>query len=281
LWAPAKTLTPNARPANAPRQDRHSCCLFQIDPLRLIEPNSVSNSRPASARAHRIPWLVHASSTPPAASPAGWRKSLNLGYRMDIKENVLENRRRFQSALVASDLKLISLKQILPTSSTFRRRTLRTLPRRSSATNRPLLRRIQTATASLFSSSIRQSVPSPPFMPDCAAPFTHRCEGRRETANGICTKPGDLFAASAPPSACCCYEVGTEVASSYQSQFAFAEMVLEFRTRRTQSIQWLNMMPPGHHTSHEVLLDLRKANKKNPPSFLVLASSPQHLVSSL
>ena len=78
------------------------------------------------------------------------------------------------------------------------------------------------------------------------------------------SKPGDLFAAIGPSIGGCCYEVGTEVATQFLSQFAEApEWFHEFRTGdEPNPIQWLNMMPPGHQPPPKnVLLDLRKANR--------------------
>src|SRR5260370_4087030 len=78
------------------------------------------------------------------------------------------------------------------------------------------------------------------------------------------SKPGDLLAAIGPSIGGCCYEVGTEVATQFLSQFAEApEWFDEFRTGdEPNPIQWLNMMPPGHQPPPKnVLLDLRKANR--------------------
>ncbi|MGB6499221.1 MAG: laccase domain-containing protein, partial [Candidatus Acidiferrum sp.] len=62
----------------------------------------------------KLPWLLHGFSTHPGGvSQLNNEKVLNLGFTdWDSRENVLENRRRFQSALNAADLPLISLKQI-------------------------------------------------------------------------------------------------------------------------------------------------------------------------
>src|SRR5260370_1298532 len=62
----------------------------------------------------KLPWLVHGFSTRPGGvSDPGGEKVLNLGFtECDNRENVLENRRRFQSALGASDVELIPLTQI-------------------------------------------------------------------------------------------------------------------------------------------------------------------------
>jgi copper oxidase (laccase) domain-containing protein len=77
------------------------------------------------------------------------------------------------------------------------------------------------------------------------------------------TKPADLLAAIGPSIGGCCYEVGTEVATQFESQFTEApEWFDEFRTGdEPNPIQWMNMMPPGHQPPPKnVLLDLHKAN---------------------
>ena len=74
----------------------------------------------------------------------------------------------------------------------------------------------------------------------------------------------DLLAAIGPAIGGCCYEVGTEVATQFLSQFAEApDWFDEFRTGdEPNPIQWLNMMPPGHQAPPKnVHLDLRKANR--------------------
>jgi YfiH family protein len=71
-------------------------------------------------------------------------------------------------------------------------------------------------------------------------------------------------AAVGPSIGPCCYEVGTEVATQFLSQFPDApDYFDEFRTGdEPNPIQWLNMMPPGHQPPPKgVLLDLRKANR--------------------
>src|SRR5690348_2040371 len=62
----------------------------------------------------KTPWLVHGFSTRPGGvSDLAGEKVLNLGFaEWDTRENVLENRRRFQSALSANNFDLIALKQI-------------------------------------------------------------------------------------------------------------------------------------------------------------------------
>jgi copper oxidase (laccase) domain-containing protein len=78
------------------------------------------------------------------------------------------------------------------------------------------------------------------------------------------TKPANLLAAIGPAIGGCCYEVGTEVAAQFLSQFSDApEWFDEFRTGdEPNPVQWLNMMPPGHQPPPKnLLLDLKKANR--------------------
>jgi polyphenol oxidase len=78
------------------------------------------------------------------------------------------------------------------------------------------------------------------------------------------TDPRDLLAAIGPAIGGCCYEVGTEVAAAFHSQFANApEWFDELRTGdEPNPLQWLNQFPPGHQPpAKNVRLDLRKANR--------------------
>jgi polyphenol oxidase len=77
------------------------------------------------------------------------------------------------------------------------------------------------------------------------------------------SNPADLLAAIGPAIGGCCYDVGTEIAADFLSQFADAPNFFdEFRTGdEPNPIQWLNQMPPGHQPPpRNVLLDLHKAN---------------------
>jgi YfiH family protein len=217
----------------------------------------------------KLPWLVHGFSTKPGGvSNQDTERVLNLGFtEWDTKENVLENRRRFQSALDATDLKLISLKQIhSDVIHLFDAAPVEVCHGDASVTNRPgLLLGVQTA----------DCVPILLVDPKkCAIASIHA--GWRGTLQRIVlkaigqmqmqfkTKPADLLAAIGPSIGGCCYEVGTEVATQFLSQFAKAPKWFdEFRTGdEPNPIQWLNMRPPGHEPPPKnVLLDLRKANR--------------------
>lgn len=217
----------------------------------------------------KIQWLVHGFSTRPGGmSELRDEKVLNLGFtEWDTKENVLENRRRFQSALGASDFTLIALKQIhSDVVHLFENSPVEPCRGDASATNRPgLLLAVQTADCvPILLADVKKR----------AVAAVHA--GWRGTLQRILAKtigkmqmqfgstPTDLLAAIGPSIGGCCYEVGTEVASEFRSQFSNAsDWFDELRTGdEPNPLQWLNMAPPGHQPAPKnVLLDLRKANR--------------------
>jgi len=217
----------------------------------------------------KIPWLVHGFSTRPGGvSDLDGDKVLNLGFaEWDTKENVLENRRRFQSALGAKNFNLIALQQIhSDVVHLFESFPAQPCRGDASATNRPgLLLAVQTADCvPILLADLKKR----------AVAAVHA--GWRGTLQRIVVKaigkmqmqfgsrPADLLAAIGPSIGGCCYEVGTEVASEFRSQFSNAsEWFDELRTGdEPNPLQWLNMAPPGHQPPPKnVLLDLRKANR--------------------
>jgi len=217
----------------------------------------------------RLPWLIHGFSTRVGgASPTDGEKVLNLGFtEWDGKENVLENRRRFQSALGAADLKLVSLKQIhSDVIHLFDATPAEPCQGDASTTNRPgLLLGVQTADCVpilLVDPKKRAVAAVHAGWRGTLQRIVVKAIGRMHMQFG--TKPADLLAAIGPSIGGCCYEVGTEVATQFLSQFAEApDWFDEFRTGdEPNSIQWLNRMPPGHQPPPKnVLLDLKKANR--------------------
>src|SRR5258708_2286495 len=178
----------------------------------------------ASALA-KLPWLIHGFSTKPGGvSSQDNEKVLNLGFtEWDTKENVLENRRRFQSALGALDLKLISLKQIhSDVIHLFDTAPAKPCQGDASITNRPGL---------LLGTQPPDCVPILRVAPKKRAVAAVHA-GWRGTLARIVVKaigqmqmqfqcnPADLLAAVGPSIGGCCYEVGTEVATQFLSQFA-------------------------------------------------------------
>ena len=218
---------------------------------------------------NKLPWLIHGfSSRPGGVSPLDGEEVLNLGFTdWDPRENVLENRRRFQSALGATDLQLISLKQIhSDVIHLFEAAPAEPCRGDASATNRPgLLLGVQTADCVpilLVDPKDRAIAAIHAGWRGTLARIAVKAIGQMQMHFG--TRPADLLAAIGPAIGGCCYEVGTEVAIQLHSQFANApEWFDELRTGdEPNPVQWLNMMPPGHQPSPKnVLLDLKKANR--------------------
>jgi polyphenol oxidase len=217
----------------------------------------------------KISWLVHGFSTRSGgASDNNGEKVLNLGaVEWDTREHVEENKRRFQAALGASDLTLVSLHQIHSgVVRSFDSAPAKQCKGDASATNRAgLLLGVRTADC------------APVLVIDPKKRVVAAIHaGWRGTLQRIVTKTigkmrmefgcraRDLVAAIGPTIGGCCYEVGTEVASAFAAKFANAsEFFDELRTGdEPNPLQWLNMMPPGHQPPpNKVLLDLKKANR--------------------
>ncbi|HKV62647.1 MAG TPA: peptidoglycan editing factor PgeF [Candidatus Acidoferrum sp.] len=217
----------------------------------------------------RLRWLIHGFGTKPGGvSNQDGQKVLNLGFtEWDAKENVLENRRLFQSAMGASNMKLISLKQIhSDVIHLFNSAPAEPCHGDASMTNRPgLLLGVQTADCVpilLVDPKKRVVAAVHAGWRGTLARIVVKAIGQMQMQ--FKTNPADLLAAIGPSIGGCCYEVGTEVATQFLSQFPEApEWFDEFRTGdEPNPIQWLNMMPPGHQPPPKnVLLDLRKANR--------------------
>ncbi len=222
-----------------------------------------------STALNKLPWLIHGFSTRPGgASELDGEKVLNMGaVEWDTRQNVEENKRRFQSALGAADLTFVSLHQI---HSDVVRIFQATPPKQCKgdalATNKPnLLLGVRTADC------------SPVLVVDPKERIVAAIHaGWRGTLARIVTKtigqmqmefgsnPKDLLAAIGPTIGGCCYEVGTEVASAFAAKFPNAsDFFDELRTGdEPNPLQWLNRMPPGHQPPpNKVLLDLKKANE--------------------
>jgi YfiH family protein len=217
----------------------------------------------------KLPWLIHAFSTASGGiSPLESERVLNLGFTdWDTRENVQENRRRFQTAAGAKDLPLITLKQFhSDVIHLFDTTPGEPCKGDASITNRPnLLLAIQTADCVpilLVDPKKRAIAAIHAGWRGTLARIAAKTIGKMQMH--FATNPRDLLAAIGPSIGPCCYEVGTEVATQFLSQFPDApDYFDEFRTGdEPNPIQWLNMMPPGHQPPPKgVLLDLRKANR--------------------
>jgi YfiH family protein len=217
----------------------------------------------------KIPWLVHGFSTSQAGMSAlRGEKVLNLGFtEWDTRENVLKNRQLFQAALGASRLILVGLKQFhSDVISDFQSAPAEPCSADASISNTPdLLLGIQTADCVpilLVDLQNRAVAAVHAGWRGTLKRIVEKTIGRMEMQ--FRTRPADLFAALGPAIGGCCYEVGTEVAASFHSQFPQApEWFDELRTGdEPNPLQWLNQFPPGHQPPPKnVRLDLRKANR--------------------
>jgi polyphenol oxidase len=218
----------------------------------------------------KLPWLLHGFSTRPGGvSPLESEKVLNLGFlEWDTRENVLENRRLFQSALGAADLELIPLKQIHSDVIRIFPQPAAAHPSKgdASVTNRPgLLLGIQTADCVpilLVDPKKRAVAAIHAGWRGTLARITQKAVGRMEFE--FDTKPADLLAAIGPSIGPCCYEVAADFVTKFTAQFGdAADYFDEPRSgEEPNPLQWLNMKPPGHQPPPKnVHLDLRKANR--------------------
>jgi polyphenol oxidase len=217
----------------------------------------------------KLPWLVHGFSTRAGGvSSLDGNKVLNLSFMdWDTRENVLKNRKLLQSAVGASDLNLVALKQIhSDVIHTFS--SSPTEPRKgdASATNQPgLLLAVQTADCVpilLVDPKKRAVAAIHAGWRGTLARIAQKAVGRLQMEFG--SKPDDLLAALGPSIGPCCYEVGAELVTKFTVQFADGDDYFdEARSgEEPNPLQWLNMAPPGHQPPPKnVHLDLRKANR--------------------
>ena len=218
---------------------------------------------------HKLPWLVHGFSTRPGGvSTLESKKVLNLGFmEWDPRENVLENRRLFQSGLGAADLELIPLKQIhSDVVRVFSQPAAETCKGDASATDRVgLLLAIQTADCVpilIVDPKKRAVAAIHAGWRGTLARITQKAVGRMRLEFG--SKPTELLAAIGPSIGPCCYEVAADFVIKFSAQFADADEYFdEPRSgEEPNPLQWLNMKPPGHQPPPKnVHLDLRKANR--------------------
>jgi YfiH family protein len=230
----------------------------------------------------KLPWLIHAFSTRSGGvSPLVNEEVLNLGLTdWDSRENVQENRRRFQIAAGAPDLPLVTLKQFHSDVIHFFDHAPADPCRGDASTtsHSGLLLAVQTADCVpilLVDPKKRTIAAIHAGWRGTLARIAAKTIGKMQMH--FATKPADLLAAVGPAIGPCCYEVGTDVAAQFLSQFPDApDYFEEFRTgEEPNPIQWLNMMPPGHQPPPKgVLLDLRKANRSQ---LLAAGLRPQNI----
>ena len=226
-----------------------------------------------------LPWLLHGFSTAPGGvSDLDGRKVLNLSFTdWDTRENVLENRKKFQAALYAQKFSFIALKQIHSAVIwPFATVPKETCKGDASLTKTPgLLLGVQTADCVpilLVDPKKRAVAAVHAGWRGTLARILEKTVGELHSHFG--SNPSDLLAAIGPGIGPCCYEVGADLVTQFASQFADASHYFdEPRTgEEPNPLQWLNMMPPGHQPPPKnVHLDLSKANR----SQLLAAGLPE------
>lgn len=240
----------------------------------------------------RMPWLVHGFSTrSQGTSKCYGGSSLNLGFtKEDARESVERNRNLLLLAAGAADhgkpWPLISLRQI---HSDVIHVVKSPLPGRlvgdGLITNLP-----QVALAILTADCF------PVLLVDTgnkAIGVFHA--GWRGTVQRIAekglgamrreygTRPEDVQAAIGPGIHNCCYAVGDEVRSQFESQFDYAAQLFHEQyspdpIREKYPLLFLNARPPGHgDTATRIHLNIMEANRRQ----LLRAGVPQDQISVL
>ncbi|MFY9690612.1 MAG: peptidoglycan editing factor PgeF [Candidatus Acidiferrales bacterium] len=255
----------------------------------------------------RLNWLTHGFSTRrggaselPAAGPGnsargkGSADALNLGFtEWDSRERVLENRTKFFHALGADKMRIVTLRQIHSDLIHRVDRVDELSSRFSEApkadalfTREPgVLLAVQTADCIpilLVDPKQRAVAAIHSGWRGTLARIAAKTLGRMQMEFG--TRPEDVFAAIGPGIGGCCYEVGSDVAREFQSQFPEAREwfdgpfdALASGENDPNWLPWLTMRPPGHPPpAPSVHLDLIAANR----ALLAAAGVPSRHISA-
>jgi len=234
----------------------------------------------------RIPWLVHGFSTRSGGSSRTYGgRALNLGFAtQDSRAAVQMNRRAFASVVTADRLTrsparsgpksiwpLITVRQIHSDLI----HHISQVPREPLSGD-GLVTDVQ---------GILLAVLTADCLPVVLADSKNRAVGvfhagwrgtvKRIVEKGIGemqrwfgTRPGDLRAAIGPGIRGCCYQVGPEVQTAFQSQFAYAEALFRETKARDEihekyPLLFLTARAPGHsELPKQIFLDLARANRR-------------------
>jgi polyphenol oxidase len=281
-----KMPTATARRKSAPRaKSTRAVGQWKLRPVRGLR----FFEAPALAK---LDWLVHGFSTRVGgASQLNDSHVLNLGFTdWDSHDHVAENRHTFLRAIGAENMRLVTLRQIhsdIPhrvdaTSSAS------TDPPRGDAlyTREPaILLAVQTADCVpilLADTKNRAVAAIHSGWRGTQRRISAKTLGRMQMEFG--TRPEDVVAALGPGIGRCCYEVGSEVARDFESQFPQARDwfdgpfdALASGENDPNWLPWLTMRPPGHPPpSPKVNLDLIAANR----AILVNAGVPARQISA-
>ena len=240
----------------------------------------------------QLSWLVHAFSTRcggtsqlRATNDAKTRKSrqaseangqvLNLGFTDgDTRRRVLSNRRQFLHAIGADGMSLVALEQVHSDAVHRITSAAPAIPKPAKGdallTSVPgILLAVQTADCApiLLADRKRRAVAAiHSGWRGTLLRIAAKALGRMRMEFG--TSPQDVVAAIGPSIGRCCYEVGSEVAAAFHSQFPNARGwfdgpfdALASGENDPNWLPWLTMKPPGHAPPPlRVHLDLVAAN---------------------
>jgi polyphenol oxidase len=222
---------------------------------------------------NKLPWLVHGFSTRAGgASEIDGETVLNLGaVEWDTRDNVDENKRRFQSALGGSDLTLVSLHQIHSDVV----RCFDSVPAKQSkgdalaTSRRGLLLGVRTADCA----PVLVVDPKKRVVAAIHAGWRGTLariveKGVGELRRHFGSDPADLVAAIGPGIHGCCYEVDENFRDKFRAQFPYADVLFQevFSSdpvRRKYPLLFMNQRAPGHGEPHRTVhLDLVEANRR-------------------
>jgi YfiH family protein len=224
------------------------------------------------------PWLVHGFSTRPGGvSTCYGKRALNLGFSQhDSRENVERNRALFLEAIGATTRagRALSLAQMKQVHSSLVHRvsapTHEPIAGDGLITDAPgLLLSVKTAdcVAVLVADVKRRAVGA--FHAGWRGTAARVVEkGIGEMQRHFGSVPRDVRAVLGPSIRRCCYRVGSEVRTEFESQFSYADELFEevFDANALHvryPLLFLNQRAPGHgELGPEIHLDLIEANKR-------------------
>jgi hypothetical protein len=225
----------------------------------------------------KIPWLVHGFSTRPRGSSNCYSgKSMNLGFtKDDSRENVENNRRRFLMALGASNAgrpwPLVSLRQVHSDIIHIIESPIpEPLAGDGLVTNCPgIALAIMTADCLPVMLVDRRNAAAGVFHAGWRGTLQRIVEkGLGLMRRQFGSMPQDIDAAIGPGIGSCCYEVGDELKTKFESQFAytadlFHEVFESNPVREKYPMLFMNARAPGHGDHGPKLhLDLAEANRR-------------------
>ena len=247
------------------------------------EPRAAANGLPLLAVPAwgKMPWLWHGFSTRKGGASRAYCADdapgeLNLGFTAtDDRETVLRNRRLLAEAITGSpDTPLVTLRQVHSNLVVVAAKAdvLRERPRKGDGvmTAEPgLLLAVQTADCIPVLVADRKRRVVAAFHAGWRGTVKRIVEtgiGRMRFEFG--SRPEDLVAAIGPGIGACCYAVGDEALSSFESQFSYARLL--FRevydsdpVRKKYPMLFLTQRAPGHSPIGPSLhLDLVEANRR-------------------